>query len=166
MLTIWPIQEVPDMLEPARALYRRAFPPRERIPFSMMTGDTSGTSEVFVFLREGTFAAFCCLLNNRDLSHITYLAVEEKERDKGYGSEILRLIREQKPGQRILVDIEEPEEGTPNARQRLRRKAFYLRAGYQESAIRYNWRGEDYKILSCGGAVSEAEFWQFWREIR
>lgn len=58
MPTIHHIQEVPEMLWPARALCQRAFPPRERIPVSMMTGDASVPSEVFVFLREGTFAAF------------------------------------------------------------------------------------------------------------
>lgn len=58
MPTIHPIQEVPEMLGPARALYKRTFPLRERIPFFMMTGDVSGSSEVLVFLREGTFAAF------------------------------------------------------------------------------------------------------------
>ena len=98
MLTIRQISQAPQVLDQAKALYKRAFPRRERIPFSVMTKDNSGTSEMFVFLNEGKFAALCCLLNNIGITHITYLAVEENQREHGYGSEILQLIHKQKPG--------------------------------------------------------------------
>lgn len=163
MLSIKAISDVPEVLPEAKALYKRAFPRRERIPFSIMTKDNSGISEVFALLDEHkVFVALCCLLNNIGITHITYLAVEESQRDHGYGSEILKLIHEQKPGRRIIVDIEMPEEDAPNEDQRLMRKKFYLRAGYEETEIRYNWRGEDYQILTYGGNVTEEEFERFW----
>ena len=28
--------------------------------------------------------------------------------------------------------------------------------------MKYEWRGEQYEILSNGGDVSDAEFWNFW----
>lgn len=117
MPTIHHIQEVPEMLWPARALCQRAFPPA-----GAHTGlhDDRGCVRTLGGLCLPSGRNICCLLNSR----------------------------EQKPGQR------------------LRRKAFYLRAGYQETAIRCTWRGEDCQILSSGGEVRESEFWRFWEEIR
>ena len=76
--------------------------------------------------------------------HIIYFAVEEALRGRGLGSRILEEMRRANPGKRLLVDIEEPFGAAPNNAQRLRRRDFYLRCGYRETAVRYPWRGVDY----------------------
>lgn len=163
MFTISSIQE--QWIAYARALYNRAFPKNERIPFSDMLHNKNGASEIFVFFNDATFIGFACMANALDISHITYLAVEEAEREKGYGSQMLSFLHQEKQGRRIIVDIELPEKNTVNKKQRLKRKAFYTRAGYQETSIRYRWSDEDYEILPFGGKVTEKEFEKFWKEI-
>lgn len=97
--------------------------------------------------------------------HIIYFAVEEALRGRGLGSRILEEMRRANPGKRLLVDIEEPSGAAPNNAQRLRRRDFYLRCGYRETAVRYPWRGEDYVILSLGGTVTDEEFGRFWEAL-
>lgn len=163
MLAIQPITK--EFLAEAGALYTRAFPKNERIPFSKMLGDESGKSEVFIFLDENAFIGLACVANAIGISHITYLAVEDTQRDKGYGSQMLSLLCRQKSGKRIIVDIELPEKDAENEEQRLRRKAFYIRAGYKETDVYYHWAGEDYEILCYGGTITEKEFRNFWEEL-
>ena len=85
-------------------------------------------------------------------------------RGKGYGTAALSLLRDEKRGYRLIADIEEVREAA-NAVQRRRRRDFYLRAGYTESEVVYDWRGERYRILVCGGTIDADEFEAFWREI-
>lgn len=98
-----------------------------------------------------------CLLNSPTISHIIYLAVDESLRGHGYGSKALELLHQSKNGKKIMVDIEVPDEQAENAEQRQKRKKFYLRAGYEETPVKYEWRNENYEILSFGGQISEAE---------
>ena len=65
-----------------------------------------------------------------------------------------------------MVDIEIPDEQAENAGQRRMRKKFYLRAGYEETPVKYEWRHESYEILSFGGQVSEVEYDGFWESLR
>lgn len=107
-----------------------------------------------------------CLLNTPVISHIIYLAVDESLRGNGYGSKALELLHQSKPGKKIMVDIEVTDEQAENAEQRRMRKKFYLRAGYVETPVKYEWQQENYEILSFGGQISEAEYDGFWKNLR
>lgn len=143
-------------------LYERAFPAEERRPLEPLFADCSGCASVLSACSDGFFCGFLCTLQWEDLLHIIYFAVEEDLRGKGLGSEILRQLHAENPGMRVLVDIEEPTPSSENYAQRLKRKSFYLRGGYEENEIHYCWRGVDYTILSYGGAVTNEEFDAFW----
>lgn len=88
--------------------------------------------------------------------------MDESLRGNGYGSKALELLHQSKPNKKIMVDIEVPDEQAENAEQRRMRKKFYLRAGYEETPVKYEWRQENYEILSFGGHISEAEYDDFW----
>ena len=107
-----------------------------------------------------------CLLNTPMISHIIYLAIVESLRSHGYGSKALELLHNRKPGKKIMVDIELPDVPAANAEQRRMHKNFYLRAGYEETPVKYEWRHENYEILSFGGPITEAEYDGFWQYLR
>lgn len=154
-------KELPQLL----ALYERAFPVNERKPLDSLLQDETGHGKIQAAYAEGVFAGFICLLEVNDMVHIIYFAVEETMRGAGIGSQILQELARENPKKRIIADIEEPEPGADNHLQRITRKKFYLRNGYIENNIHYNWRGTNYTILSIGGAVTEAEFDQFWDDL-
>ena len=166
MLTMKKIGNAPEELKKAKALYYRAFPKNERRSFPELVENRFGGTEVFCFYDEEAFVGMACLLNTPTISHIIYIAVDESLRGHGYGSKALELLHQSKPSKKIMVDIEVPDEQAENAEQRRMRKKFYLRAGYEETPVKYEWWHESYEILSFGGQISEAEYDGFWEDLR
>lgn len=165
MLTMKLIGNTPEELKKTKKLYNSAFPKNERRSFSELVKKRLGGTEVFCFYDEETFVGMACLLNSPTISHIIYLAVEESLRGRGYGSKALELIHRSKSGRKIMVDIEVENENAENAEQRIMRKKFYLKAGYEETPVKYEWRQENYEILSFGGQISEEEYDCFWDDL-
>lgn len=166
MITMKPLGTTQGDTKKAKALYYRAFPKNERRPFPELAENRLGNTEMVCFYDDDSFLGMACLLNSPHLSHIIYLAVEDSLRGQGYGARMLDLLHQSKGGKRVMVDIELPNPQAENAPQRIRRKSFYLRAGYEETSIRYRWRQEHYEILSYGGQISEQEYEQFWEDIK
>ena len=166
MLSMKWIGNTPEELKKTKALYYSAFPKNERRPFPELVENRFGSTEVFCFYDVETFVGMACLLNTPTISHIIYLAVDESLRGHGYGSTALELLHQSKPGKKIMVDIEAPNERAENAEQRRMRKKFYLCAGYEETPVKYEWRHENYEILSFGGQISEAEYDGFWENLQ
>ena len=155
----------PELGEVKR-LYERAFPPNERWGFGEILSGSSGAGELLGFYEGGAFAGFAALLNLGDITHIIYLAIAEERRCRGMGGEALGIIAALKPGRRIVLDIERERGGAGNNAQRRRRKAFYMRNGYVEAGVGYDWRGESYEILIRGGEISPGEYLRFWKGIK
>lgn len=166
MVTMKLLSDAPEEVKKAKALYYRAFPKNERRSFPELQENRFGNTEMFSFFDGETFVGMACMLNGLSISHIIYLAMDESVRGQGYGSKALQLLHQSKPGRKIMVDIEIPDEQAENAAQRRMRKKFYLRAGYEETPVRYEWRHENYEILSFGGQISEEEFEAFWDSMQ
>jgi GNAT superfamily N-acetyltransferase len=165
MLIIKRITEQSEELPQIESLYERAFPENERRPLAPLLQDTAGNGEVIAFYDDTLFCGFACLLTYRDITHIIYFAIDDALRGKGYGSAALTAMRERKAGNRIIVDIEVEQMNASNNVQRKKRKDFYLRNGYVESGVKYNWRHEYYEILVCGGMLTKKDFHSFWKNI-
>lgn len=165
MLKLVNAKNAPADIPAIGALNERAFPINERRPLGPLLRDNTGHASVLAAYEEDVFCGFACLLEWSDIVHIIYFAVMEELRRKGFGSQILQEIHLANPQKRVIVDIEQPDDSADNNEQRIKRKAFYLRNGYHEDDIHYDWRGIDYAILSHGGAVTQEEFWQFWKNL-
>ena len=144
-----------------RSLYGRAFPADERMPFSVLVHDDGRKNEIRVYLEEGVPVGFTVVFPYRDLVYLSYLAVEEDQRVQGYGGVILEQTGERYREKRIVVDIEECRDDAVNAAERRKRKAFYLRHGYESSGIYYHFYGVDYELLCAGGSLCREE----WQEL-
>ena len=157
-----------------KALYESAFPANERIPIKHLLDDKIKREFWAFFDKEDgenaaapKFCGFSNSITHGSITNIVYFAVVPELRSRGYGSQILQVIREQHPDTRIVVDIE-VEEDSKNAEElerRNRRRDFYLRNSFGSSPVDYVWQGEHYRLLSAGGSVTEKEFRNFWKEI-
>lgn len=154
----------PDFSE-AKRLYEDSFPANERRAFEPLVTDATGHAETLGFYDGGAFVGFASLLLVGDIAHIIYFATEEKLRGRGCGSSALAAMHARYDGSRVIVDVERERVGAENNEIRRRRRAFYLRNGYEPTQVRYNWRGDDYEILSHGGDVSGEEFGNFYRTL-
>lgn len=162
ILTMKRICDVPESLKKAKSLYYHAFPKNERRPFPELIDRRLGDTEAFCFYDADLFVGMAAVMNSPDITHIVYLAIDDDLRGRGYGSKALALLHDFYNGKRIMVDIERPDGTSENESQRLQRKQFYLRAGYEETPVKYEWVNEKYEILSFGGQISEAEYNAFW----
>ena len=149
-------------LEETIRLYKDAFPSNERRPLDPLINDPKREGVVYAVLKDDLYIGFIVLLSHKTITHILYFATEEKYRDRGFGRKILELVKEAFPDHRIIADLEEPDEHSFNNDQRLKRMKFYLRNGYRQTDIEYEWRDEKYVILVNGDYISEQEFDDFW----
>ena len=149
-----------------KALYESAFPANERIPIKHLLDDKI-KREFWAFFDGDLFCGFSNSITHGSITNIVYFAVVPELRSRGYGSQILQVIREQHPDTRIVVDIEVEEDSkdAEELERRNRRRDFYLRNGFGSSPVDYVWQGEHYRLLSAGGIVTEKEFRNFWKEI-
>ena len=73
--------------------------------------------------------------------------VMPSKRGRGVGSQALKLLAEIYPEQYIFLEIEPENEKASNALQRIRRKKFYLRCGFQETGILWDMYGVPMEVL-------------------
>ena len=91
-----------------------------------------GTSDVWRFSRDGRFAGLIITINGEKFILLDYLAVEEKQRGTGIGTEILQLMRGHYAGKGVFLEIESVYEDCDNKAQRIRRKHFYEKCGFKK----------------------------------
>lgn len=146
-------------------LYKDSFPINERKDLRFLLSENQDIGEIYVVEEENQFIGFVCILFTIEIAHIIYFSVLPELRNKGYGSNILKLICEMKKGYRVIVDIEKPNIDSNNYEQRVQRKNFYLRNCFLETEVKYKWHGDYFEILSYGGNITDEEFDQFWDSI-
>ncbi len=141
-------------------LYRAAgadFPKSELKPLcSVVWYCLRGRYRCYTLTHEGEARGYAMLFLPGDGGEklIDYLAVFKKDRGRGYGSELLRLLRERE-GPTVL-ESEDPDfsHGDADRAVREKRLAFYFRAGYTVRPFKVKLFGVEFLILSNGGALS------------
>ena len=139
-------------------LYDFSFPRYEQIDIRIiMAVSGSDAGDFFVILDGETRVGTAYMLYGRDLVYLYYLAVDPGFRGKGYGSDILAMIKDSNPGCRIALNSEAPDETAANYLQRLDRIRFYEKNGFRDTGIRMPWRGVVFALMTYGGDVSVSE---------
>lgn len=154
-------------LRDVRRLYRKAFPRKERKPFSMIPRkQKTGDMEIFRIEDDaGMFLGLAVTALYRDIVLLNYFAVSPKARGKGVGSQALRLIEAHIGSRRLILEIERTDLPAENLEQRIRRKAFYLRAGMQAEPWRVWLFGVEMELLTKNGSVTFEEYLALYTHI-
>lgn len=159
MLTRVEITKEYAHFEEVRDLYLRAFPDEERVPlWSLMRKTKRSGNQFLAFEDEGQFVGLTYEITEGDLTLLFFLAVNDQVRSKGYGSRILEDIRTRHAGNRVIIEIEPVDAAAENAGQREKRRAFYLRNGFEPAGFNVREQGVEYEILSAGGPVTPDDF--------
>lgn len=131
-----------------KKLYEQAFPEYERINLAFLNlRSWQKDFELLAIYRRNKFVGFCYLISQGDLTLVLYLALSKKFQGQGYGSLILAQIKEYKQNQRLILEIEIPNQEAPNYQQRQRRKDFYLKNGFEFSGLITKEKGEEFEIM-------------------
>ena len=146
-------------------LYKKAFPKNERKPFSIIRFmQKKGKTDVWYLENDGTFVGFTTTINGSDLILLDYLAVDEKNRGKGIGTEMLKLLRKQYKGKGVFLEIEQLCADAPNAEERIRRKRFYISCGMRELNVYAHVFGVEMELLGWDCAMNYDDYQSFYRD--
>lgn len=132
-------------------LYHTAFPKIERHNvLNLFAASFRGKAEFLQFTEDGKFVGLAYMIVRGGVAFLLYFAVDEKMRNGGKGSEILKAIRKRYEGKDVVLLIESLYEKCDNMDIRVRRKGFYLRNGFRDTGfIQTSFGGEaNYHILN------------------
>ncbi len=145
-------------------LYDTAFPEEERYldfksTVKQMEGSRAGLKygELVAF-GDGEedmtfFVGFVMVLFCGDIVHLYYFAIDEKLRGRRYGEQALNLIKARYENKNIWLSVERPDEMAENQQQRLMRKKFYYRNGFQDTGINVEKNGCQLEMMSADGTI-------------
>jgi GNAT superfamily N-acetyltransferase len=146
-----------------RRLYKEAFPRCERKPFGIIKAMArKGKTDLWCFEDEGGFAGLCATINGPDVILIDYLAVARKRRGKGVGTRMLRALLEHYADHGVFLEIEEPDENAENSTERVRRREFYLRLGFEPMNTFVNLFGVNMELLGVNCKLDFDEYRDFY----
>lgn len=145
----------------AKKIYFDAFPKEERMPYPLMVAMAKlWNTDFLLFFDEDLPIGMIYLAKNRKLVFIMFLAVAKEMRSKGYGSSILRYVKDHYQ-KKIIVSIEPCDRDALDLAVRQNRKKFYFKNGYEETGYRMKLNGTEQEILVSEGMFNKREFLTF-----
>lgn len=97
-----------------------------------------GASVDFIAIEDdGVFVGYTYVINFFQGSFIYYLAIEPDYQGKGYGTALLKHLREIQDNRPIALTIFTPDPNNDDYEECLRRKWFYVKNGYVDQKIPY-----------------------------
>ena len=146
-----------------KRIYFDAFPKNERMPFFMMILMSKLWNTQFLSFYDGDIpCVFIYFAVNRKMIFIMFLAVDESLCTKGYGSAILKEIKNRYADKKIMVSIEPCNDSAPDIEVRKRHKAFYRKNGYSETGYMIKLSGVVQEIMITNGDFDKKEFLLFY----
>lgn len=155
------------ILEPCRsedlgkikALYLGAFPEEERAPWWLLNRRVKqGKAELFAAEDDGRFAGMAYVVALDDMAYLFYLAVEEGQRGRGTGTEILAALKRHYSGKRLFLAREQLDSSADNFPQRESRHRFYLSNGLTDMGCCIKESTVTYDVMGTGGKVMPEEY--------
>lgn len=110
-----------------KKIYIESFNKNERFPFWLLKKCSKEDNILFnVIYDENVIIGFQYVINFDNISYLMYFAIDKKNRNKGYGSELLKQLSSK--NKNILLSIEKPSNRYDITH---KRKQFYLRNGFK-----------------------------------
>ena len=114
-------------------IYDRLFPPSEKVPReALLQVAQSENGQLKIYKDGDTLCGFTFTIKDEVFTYLMFFAVNDTLQSKGYGSKIVQTFKAENSDRPILFAIEDPEEkGAENKEQRIRRRAFYEKNGFE-----------------------------------
>ena len=158
MLRTEAVSKTSEDIKKIQRLYDASFPDDERIPWHRIISMLGDTRRMYAYYDGDLFVGLSYIFIHRNIAYLSYLAVEEELRARGYGSEILRSILKDLSGYKTVIDIEVVDQQADNYEERIKRRNFYLHNGFRPTGVGYYFYHVDYELLSANGNVSAEEY--------
>ena len=138
----------------AKRLYRTAFPKEERVPWWVLRLSTLEQGvELTAYYDEGMFCGFTHTTVTEEVLFVMFLAVDDSERGKGYGSAILEHLKSKAQERPVILNVELLDDAAPNAAERVSRMRFYEKNGFSDTGYNVAEVGGIFRILSTARSL-------------
>ena len=156
-----------ERIEAIGLLYESAFPPDERMPFErvLQKCEVGVMRLLSVEGDDGEFLGFANITLCLDVLALNYLAFLPEKQGRGYGTAVIRLLRERYPDRSVVVDIEDDAVASDNPEQRTRRRTFYERLGFSAMPFRLTIFGVPSIIMSSGRQYTFEEYTEIFAQV-
>lgn len=142
-----------------KKLMKTAFPKNEQMPIWLLQLLALREGVNFLaFYDGGEFAGIAHTVSTDRMIFVTYLAVNDGLRSKGYGSQILQWLKSRSRGREITLNVEPLEKNAENLSQRVRRLNFYKRNGFHDTGWLAKEPSQYFAVLSTSGRLSLGEY--------
>ena len=136
-----------------KALYLAAFPAVERFPYLPLVLNTQRRlANFYAYYDDEKFVGLAYLLENKEVIHLIFLAVNTKIRSRGYGTAILKDIKQLAGNRPVVLEIEPMDKTAENYDQRVKRLAFYEKNGFRVTDYYYHEGKEVYQVMTTDDA--------------
>ena len=144
-------KDYPEIRKDIEPLYIDAFPEDERPPAEMFFQTANlDNDQLYGFYDEDSFVGFANVITYKDIVYLFFLAVTPKNRNKGYGSIILSILKEMYKNKVLTLCYEEIDNKYPDIELRKRRKNFYYRNGFKDNEMKTCEYGVNYETCYIG----------------
>lgn len=151
--------------EKVTEIYKKSFPENEKLPIWLLNIMSKRRCVDFLaFYDENIFCGFTYLITNKNTTFVLYLAIDDSIRSKGYGSQILNWIVNNKQNN-IVLNIETVSDEYDNYEQRVSRQKFYLKNGFVDTKYKIVDKNDVYDVLHKGDDFSKSEYEQLFRDF-
>lgn len=151
-------------LTQVRELYEKTFAEEEQKPFRLLTQKRKeGTLHIYAIegkLRE--FVGLMVTVNVGDCVLIDYMVILPERRGKGAGAEALEALRQKYPDCRIIANSEDTERAKTPEDERVRKKEFFLKNGFELQPFRSSVIWVRYEVLATAPITFE-EYFEIYR---
>lgn len=149
-----------------KKLYQTAFPKEELLPWWIVRLLTvQKCVNLTGYYQDKTFAGFTFTAETEDILFVLFFAVEDAKRGKGYGSEILKYMKEHNPGKTVVLNVEPLDETAGNNDQRVRRMAFYRKNGFYDTGYNIREVGGVFRVLATVPELDTAAYGKVFRKM-
>lgn len=144
-----------------KQLYHQAFPRNERAPFWLLMRKSKQPTADFLALYDNkNWVGIAYIVKGEQLAYLFYLAIKPEARGKGYGAEVLDILRERYQESKFFLALETLDKTADNYEQRLKRHSFYEKCGLSDMPHQIKEASVIYDIMGVGEAVEPQEYRQ------
>jgi len=148
-----------ERFDQIKQLYQSAFPKQEQASLAFIINQTKKNTVRFdAFYDEDVFVGFTYTISFGDMTYLWYLAVSSELRSKGYGSQMMRQLRDIFPNDRIVLNLDVQDEFASDSEIRKKRQEFYIKNGYVLAEYSCTFNKNHLDVMSNGGSVTANEF--------
>lgn len=151
-LSFVPITSNFSDMDKLNTLAKEAFPPEEYIaPDELIKMTLQDGLFFYAIYDRQIFVGFMVVMIHETMAYLFFLAIDSSQRSHGYGSHVLKEMHNLYPSFQYAVDMEMIDNEAENNSQRISRRNFYIRNGYEPTGYFISYFDVAYEILCYGG---------------